>query len=136
VAMVFGSGVARRLYVGRVVPGSGRLRIVLGPDPRPVAPALTNVTDVAWESGTGLVVLAAATGSATQVVVWRVPVDGSSAPVAVPRSGLKGDALAVAAAPDRPLVVSALEEERPRLYRDNGALFVKSEPGSAPTYPG
>jgi hypothetical protein len=135
IAMVFGSGTARRLYVGRVVPGSGRLRIALGPDPRPVAPQLTNVTDVAWESGTGLVVLAAA-GRATQVVVWRVPVDGSTGPAAVQRPGLPGDALAVAAAPDRPLVVSAVDDGRPRLYRDNGTLFDKREPGTAPAYPG
>ncbi len=138
VAMVFGSGVGRRLYVARVVPGpgSGRLRLALGPDPRPVAPSLTNVTDVAWESGSGLVVLAAATGRATQVVVWRVPVDGSSAPAAVQRPGLTGDAVGVAAAPDRPLVVSALDDERPQLYRDNGTLFVPVQPGGAPTYPG
>lgn len=135
-AMVFGSGVGRRLYVGRVVPSSGRLRLALGPDPRPVAPGLTDVTDVVWESGTELVVLAAASGSATQVVVWRVPVDGSAAPAAVQRPGLPGDALAVAAAPDRPLVVTALKDERPLLYRDNGTLFLPTEPGSAPTYPG
>lgn len=135
VAMVFGSGIARRLYVGRVVPASGRLRIALGPDPRPVTP-LTNVTDVAWESGTGLVVLAAATGRATQVVVWRVPVDGSAAPAAVQRPGLTGDAVGVAAAPNRPLVVSARDDEQLRLYRDNGTLFVEAEPGTAPTYPG
>lgn len=136
VALVFGSGVGRRLYVGRIVPGGGRLRIALGHDPRSVAPSLTNVTDVAWESGTRLVVLAAATGRATQVVVWRVPVDGSTAAAAVQRSGLKGDAVAVAAAPGRPLVVSALDDGRSRLYRDNGALFAVSEPGAEPNYPG
>jgi hypothetical protein len=135
--MVFGSGVSRRLYVGRVVPGSGGLlRLALGPDPRPVAPQLSNVTDVAWESGTGLVVLAAGTGRATQVVVWRVPVDGSTAPAAVQRPGLTGDAVGVAAAPDRPLVVSALDDDRPQLYRDNDTLFVPAEPGGEPTYPG
>lgn len=135
-AMVFGSGVGRRLYVGRVVPASGRLRIVLGADPRPIAPGLTNVTDVAWESGTGLVVVAAATGRATQVVVWRVPVDGSSGPVPVQRPGLTGDAVAVAAAPGRPLVVSARDERQLRLYRDDGRLFAEAEPGAVPVYPG
>lgn len=136
VALVFGTGVDRRLYVGRVVPGEGRLRLALGPDPRPVAPALTNVTDVAWESGTGLVVLAAATGRDTQVVAWRVPVDGSSVPSAVQRQGIKGDAVGVAAAPDRSIVVSALDDDRPQLYREIGALFVPVGPGSSPTYPG
>lgn len=135
-AMVFGTGVGRRLYVGRVVPAAGRLRIALGADPRPVAPGLTNVSDVAWENGTGLVVVAAATGRATQVVVWRVPVDGSAGPVPVQRPGLKGDAVGVAAAPDRPLVVSARDDDLLKLYRDDGRLFAEAEPGTAPTYPG
>jgi hypothetical protein len=134
-ALVFGSGPARRLYVARIVPAGGRLRLVLGASPRPVAPTLTNVTDVAWESGSSLVVLAAA-GRATQVVVWRVPVDGSTAPAAVQRSGLPGDALAVAAAPDRSLVVSAQLGSRRQLYRDNGTLFAAVQPGGSPAYPG
>lgn len=136
VAMVFGTGVGRRLYVGRVVVVGGRVRIVLGPDPRPAAPGLSNVTDVAWESGTGLVVAAAAVGRATQVVVWRVPIDGSTAPAAVQRPGLPGDAVAVASSPDRPIVVSARDDEQLRLYRDNGTLFDQAEPGGAPAYPG
>lgn len=135
VAMVFGSRERRQLYVGRVVPASGRLRIALGPDPRPIAPGLTNVTDVAWESGTGLVVVAAGAGT-KQVVVWRVPVDGSTGPSAVQRPGLTGDALAVAAAPGRPLVVSARDDQQLLLYRDNGTLFVEAEPGAEPAYPG
>ena len=135
-AMVFGSGPARRLYVGRIVPAAGRLRIALGPDPRTIAPSLANVTDVAWESGTSLAVLATARGRATQVVVWRVPIDGSTAPVAVQRQGLQGDALAVAAAPGRTLVVSAEKDDVPQLYRDSGGLFLEAAPGTGPTYPG
>jgi hypothetical protein len=134
-ALVFGRKQSRRLYVGRIVPTAGRLRIVLGDDPRSVAPGLTDVTDVAWEDGSNLVVLAAA-GRATQVVVWRVPVDGSTAPAAVLRAGLPGDAVAVAAAPGRPLVVSALLGNRSQLYRDNGTLFAAVQPGALPAYPG
>jgi hypothetical protein len=57
-ALIFGTERDRRLYVGQVVPAGGRLRIAVGADP--VAPGLTNVTDVAWRSGTSLAVLAAA----------------------------------------------------------------------------
>ena len=132
-ALVFGIGEARRLYVGRIEPAGGRLRIA-GVDP--VAPALAGVTDVAWESGTSLAVLATSPG-ASQVVVWRVAVDGSTGPAAVQRPGLPGDAVALAAAPGRPLVVSALLDGVPRLYRDDDTLFrLEVEPGTAPAYPG
>jgi hypothetical protein len=133
VALVFGEGQARRLYVGRVEPTASGLRIA-GVDP--IAPSLSDVTDVTWESGTSLAVLASTAGS-SQVVVWTVAVDGSVGPSAVQRPGLPGDALALAAAPGRPLVVSALLDGQTRLFRDNGTLFRLQEPrGSAPAYPG
>ena len=132
VALVFGTGPGRRLHVGRVEPAGGRPRIA---GVEPVAPSLTNVTDVAWASGTSLAVLASA--GASQVVVWTVVVDGSAPPAAVQRPGLPGSAVSVAAAPGRPLTVSALLDERLRLFRDNGTLFrVQDEPGGAPAYPG
>ncbi len=132
-ALVFGEGEARRLYVGRIEPSGGRLRIA-GVDP--VAPALAGVTDVAWEDGTSLAVLATSPG-ASQVVVWRVAVDGSTGPSAVQRPGLPGDAVALAATAGRPLVVNALLDGVPRLYRDDGTLFrLEAEPGTAPAYPG
>lgn len=132
-ALVFGEGEAGRLYVGRIEPADGRLRIA-GVDP--VAPGLAGVTDVAWESGTSLAVLATSPGAA-QVVVWQVALDGSTGPSAVQRPGLPGDAVALAAAPGRPLVVSALLDGVPRLYRDDGTLFrLEAEPGTAPAYPG
>lgn len=132
-ALVFGEGEAGRLYVGRIEPSDGRLRIA-GVDP--VAPSLAGVTDVAWESGTSLAVLATSPG-ASQVVVWEVAVDGSTGPSAVQRPGLPGDAVALAAAPGRPLVVNALLDGVPRLYRDDDTLFrLETEPGTAPAYPG
>ena len=133
-AMIFGTGRDRRLYVGQVVPAGGRLRIAVGADP--VAPGLTNVTDVAWRSGTSLAVLAAASPGAAQIVLWTVDVIGSTRPSVVQRQGLQGEPTGVAAAPDRPLVVSTVVDGQPRLYRDNGQLFSRSEPGSAPAYPG
>ena len=133
-ALVFGTGKDRRLYVGQVVPAGGRLRIAVGADP--VAPGLTNVTDVAWRSGTSLAVLAAASPSAAQIVVWTVDVTGSTRPSVVQRQGLQGEPTGVAAAPDRPLVVSTLRNGRPVLFRDNGELFSERAPGSAPAYPG
>jgi hypothetical protein len=136
-ALVFGQGPERRLYIGRVVPAGGRLRIAVSPDP--VAPGLTDVTDVAWKSGTSLVVLAASAAGASQIVVWTVDVDGSTSPAVVQRPGLEGTPTGVAAAPGQPLVVSTVVDGRPRLYRDNDTLFrrqTQAEPGSAPTYPG
>ena len=132
-ALVFGSGEARRLYVGRVEPAGDRLRIAAL---APVAPSLADVTDVAWSSGTTLAVLASS--GASQVVAWTVVVDGSADPQAVQRPGLPGDALAVAAAPGRPLVVSAeLEARGPVLFREDGSLFRSlGLAGTRPTYPG
>ena len=133
VALVFGTGEDRRLHVGRIEPSNGGWRIAgVGP----VAPMLAGVTDVAWESGTSLVVLASSPGAA-QVVVWRVAVDGSTGPEAVQRPGLPGDAVALAATAGRPLVVGALLDGVPRLYRDDGTLFrLEASPGTAPAYPG
>jgi hypothetical protein len=133
VALVFGTGDDRRLHVGRVEPSGGGWRIAgVGP----VAPMLAGVTDVAWESGTSLAVLASSPGAA-QVVVWRVAVDGSTGPEAVQRPGLPGDAVALAASAGRPLVVGALLDGEPRLYRDDGTLFrLEPAPGTAPAYPG
>jgi hypothetical protein len=133
VALVFGAGADRRLHVGRIEPSNGGWRIA---GVAPVAPSLAEVTDVAWESGTSLAVLATSPG-ASQVVVWRVAVDGSTGPEAVQRPGLPGDAVALAAAAGQPLVVGALLEGTPRLYRDDGTLFrLEDAPGTAPTYPG
>ena len=133
VALVFGTGDDRRLHVGRVEPSNGGWRIAgVGP----VAPMLAGVTDVAWESGTSLAVLASSPGAA-QVVVWRVAVDGSTGPEAVQRPGLPGDAVALAASAGKPLVVGALLDGVPRLYRDDGTLFrLEASPGTAPAYPG
>ena len=133
VALVFGTGGDRRLHVGRIEPSNGGWRIAgVGP----VAPSLAGVTDVAWESGTSLAVLASSPGAA-QVVVWRVAVDGSTGPEAVQRPGLPGDAVALAAAAGLPLVVGALLDGEPRLYRDDGTLFrLETSPGTAPAYPG
>ena len=131
-ALVFGAGDARRLYVGRVEPAGDRLRIAAL---APVAPSLTDVTDVAWSSGTTLAVLASS--GASQVVAWTVVVDGSAVPEAVQRPGLPGDALAVAAAPGRPLVVSASLNGQVVLFREDGSLFRSlGVPGTAPVYPG
>ncbi|MEX2291067.1 MAG: LpqB family beta-propeller domain-containing protein [Mycobacteriales bacterium] len=136
IALVFGTGTARRLYVGRIEPGPAGPRIDVAAGP--VARLLTDVTDVAWQSGTTLAVLASSGGS--QVVLWNVTVDGSAGPTVVQRPGLSGDAVKVAAAAGRPLVVGALVDGQPRLFRDTGTLFREvpggGEAGSAPAYPG
>lgn len=133
-ALIFGSGAGRQLYVGQIVPAAGGPRIAVSPDP--VAPALTNVTDVAWQSGTSLAVLAAPSPGETQVVLLTVDVNGATRPVVFQRQGIEGEPRSVAAAPGRPLVVSADVDGQSRLYRDSGQLFKDVASGSQPAYPG
>ncbi|MCW2715461.1 MAG: Lipoprotein LpqB, beta-propeller domain-like protein [Frankiales bacterium] len=131
VALVFGTGADRRLHVGRIEPVQGQLRIagVIA-----VAPALSDVTDLAWRSGTSLAVLAADVETAGLLPV-EVAIDGSSVSP-VQRGGLTGTPVSLAAAPGRPLTVSALEGGRSRLFRDNGSLFRLQQDGGRPFYPG
>lgn len=129
IAMVFGAGPARRLFVAVVerdgdVPHLSR--------PLQVAPRLTDVSDVAWGTGTSLVVLAS---SGAQPLVQTVTVDGSTEPVPVPRQG--SEPVQIAAAPGLPTVIAQLDQGTLRLYVDNGQfLSRRNEPGSRPFYPG
>jgi len=132
VALVFGQDDERQLFVGRVQPTAGGVRVA---DVVPVAPLLRNVTDVAWESGTSLVVIAT-DSSAAGLLTLTVAVDGSSV-VPLQRQGVEGVPVSVAAAPGRQLVVEAVQEgQQPRLFLDNGVLFRPQAQGSAPAYPG
>jgi hypothetical protein len=135
IALVFGEGEDRRLHVGRIEPADGGLRIA---GVVPVAPALTDVTDVAWESRAesraSLAVLAADPETAGLLPV-SVTVDGSSS-LPVQRGGLTGTPVSLAAAPGRPLTVATEEGGLSRLFRDNGALFRLQQEGQSPFYPG
>ena len=127
-AMVFGS----RLYVGRIEPTRTGQRVTAV---RPVAPALSDVTDVSWETGTTLVVLARS--GLSGITPIRVSVDGSRVEVVQRVGGLAGTPLRLAVAADRPMVVAVEREDGRRvLFRDTGALFVEQTEGSAPFYPG
>jgi hypothetical protein len=135
VALVFGEGDAARLYVGTVTPSGEGLRVSAV---TPVAPSLGAVTDVAWRDGTTLMVLASST-AVDSILLWRVTVDGSTSPGLVQRPNLGNAPTTIAAAPGRPLVVGATDEQgRPRLFQDNGQVFlpVKDAIGAAPAYPG
>lgn len=133
IAMVFGSGAAGRLYVGRVEPAGGGFTVT-GADR--IAPDLVAVADVGWQSGTSLVVLASRTAGAPQLLLWTVPVDGSAGPTPVPRQGLTGVPESLAAMPGQPLVVAARIDRRSVLFRESGALLLQSEQGGLPVYPG
>lgn len=130
-AAVFGEGAAAQAYVGRVErPADGSIRLA---GFRPVAPGLTDVVDVAWESGTSLVVLGAL-GTTTRLPV-RVAVDGSELdPVRL--LGLDGVPETVTVAPGQPLVVGTRVEEAPVVFVEAGGLFREPVPGSVPRYPG
>jgi hypothetical protein len=136
IALVFGSEAQRRLYVARVEPAGGRFEVT---GAQLVAPELAGVADVAWLSGTSLVVLAAAATGDAQLVLSTVPVDGSTGPIPVQRQGLSGALRSLAATPGQPLVVAAELDGRRVLFRDNGALFRQQDQllgATEPTYPG
>ena len=131
VALVFGG----RLFVGRVEPAEtphdGELRIA---DVEPVAPELVAVTDMAWDSGTSLVALGSF-DTDEQLFPASVAVDGSSFAV-VQRPLVGAAAIGIAAAPRRPLVIEANVDDQVQLYRDDGVLFKREQPGRSPFYPG
>lgn len=136
VAGVFGTGAGRQVFVGRVerasegAGGPGGVRLI---GFRAVAPGLTDVADVGWESGTSLVVLGAL-GTANRLPV-RVAVDGSS--IEPVRSlGLDGEPQALTTAPGRALVVGTLLADRQVLFVEEDGLFRGPVPGSAPAYAG
>jgi hypothetical protein len=131
VAAVFGAGAERRLWLGRVEAGDGTLRLAAL---RPVAPALSDVVDVTWESGTSLVVLAPL-GTPNRLPV-RVAIDGSEVEP-VRTLGLDGEPESVAAAPGRPLVIGAVLADRRVLLVEDGGLFrLQAGTGREPAYPG
>ena len=120
----------KRLWVGRIEKVQSDLRIG---GLHEVAPGLAGVTDVAWESGTTLVVLAR---FGTQLLLpVRVAVDGSVV-VSAGRAGVVGTPTAIAAAPGRPLVLAAFDGARERLLRDDGRFFQTGPVGAKPVYPG
>lgn len=131
IALVFGIGPARRLHVGRIESVEAGLRIT---GVVAIAPTLSDVTDVAWESAVSLAVLATDPDTAGLLPV-SVAVDGSSSEP-VQRGGLSGTPASLAAAPGRPLTVATEQEGRLRLFRDNGSLFRLQSDGAAPFYPG
>lgn len=130
-AVVIGEGADRRLYVGRVETAESGPRIA---GLRSVAPQLTDVADVAWETGTTLVALGRL-GTTNRLPV-RVAVDGSRVDP-VRTLGLDGEAESVAAAAGQPLVIGARLDGRPTLLVEDAGLF-RAEPGqgTAPAYPG
>ncbi|TAL24738.1 MAG: hypothetical protein EPN99_02500, partial [Frankiales bacterium] len=134
IALVFGTGTAGRLYVGRIEPAGGGFTVT-GADR--IAPDLVAVTDVGWQSGTSLTVLASRTAGAPQLLLWTVSVDGSAGPTPVPRQGLNGVPESLAVMPGQPLVVAAtMPDGRSLLFRESGALLLQTDQGGFPVYPG
>jgi hypothetical protein len=129
VGVIAGTGSSASLLVGRITFDQGAPRIV---GLRPVAPNVHAVLDLAWDSATSLVVLGTQANLAAAI---RVAVDGSAASLVV-RLSLVEALQSIAAAPDRPLVVSALVNKQPALFRDNGQFYAGKGPGYAPFYPG
>jgi hypothetical protein len=134
IALLAGTGSDRRLVVGRLRETSTGLR---GDGLRAVAGDVAGVADLSWKSPTSLVVLGRIP-SVTAPVQLEVAVDGSSVAL-ITRLGLElSTPLNVAAAPDRPLVVGAIVDGLPALFRDNGRIYVRVDNvlGTMPVYPG
>lgn len=128
VAAVFGRGEERRLHVGKMAVAPLRVSGL-----RAIGPALVDVADVAWESGTSLVALARL--DTPERLPVRIAVDGSEVEP-IRTIGLVGDPQTVAAAPGRPLVVgSVLPGEQRVLLVDVGGRY-DDRPGGEPAYPG
>jgi hypothetical protein len=132
VGLIAGVGAGRRLLVGRISTGTGRVRIT---GLRAIAPTVTDVHALTWDTATSLVVLGSLTGVSAPV---RVAVDGSSVALVI-RIGLENSTpRTVAGAPGRQLVIGAsLADGTTVLFRDNGRLYVREDgTGYAPFYPG
>ncbi|MCW2777034.1 MAG: Lipoprotein LpqB, beta-propeller domain-like protein [Frankiales bacterium] len=134
VALLVGDADRPHLVVGRLVQGARGPRIT---DLEEVVPTLTGVVDVAWETGTGLVVLET---SPQGVLPARVPVDGATVTVLGSRLPQGVTPVGLTAAAGRPVVLAARRDADPggplTLYREQDAEFVKQAPGSEPFYPG
>jgi hypothetical protein len=133
VGLVMGSGQVRRLVVGRVSVGDGRTQVVAL---HAVAPDVDAVQDLAWDSATSLVVLGRFSGVVAPI---HITVDGSQVAPVVRYGFLEPgtDPIALAAAPDRPLIVAVTTAAGSHLlYLDTGRQFVRDAAGDAPFYPG
>ncbi|RJK95406.1 LpqB family beta-propeller domain-containing protein [Vallicoccus soli] len=113
------------LLVGAVVRGGGEvpLRVV---GPVVVAPEVVDVRDVAWVDDGRVAVLGVVEGEGRQVRV--VDVSGWDA---VPTGPV--DAVSVAAAPDRPVLVGTPDGQ---VLRAAGRSWTAAGPGADPAYPG
>jgi hypothetical protein len=136
VALLTGDPAAPSLMVGRIEQGASGPRIVAT---REIAPTLSEVVDVTWETDVSLVVLASFQLGRLPA---RVAADGftSSPPVLASRLPLGLTATAVAAAAGRPVVLAGVltggRDQGERLYRDDGSQFVAEADGHRPFYPG
>jgi hypothetical protein len=134
VGLITGIGSDRRLRVGRIAERAGAFRII---DVRSVAAGVQDVRDLTWDTATSLTVLGRAAGLSGPI---RIAVDGSSVAL-VARIGFDAGTqpLAVAAAPNQPLVVAALLGTSFVLYRASGTnRYVRERgiSGAEPFYPG
>ena len=134
VALIAGDDPAsRRVHVGTVEQTGDDVRITkVGP----VSTEVTEVTDVAWETGTTLVVLGRVSGF--EPLPLRLSVDGSTPVDLVRLAGLgRRTPVSLAAADGRPLLLAATEADGKRaVLREQGGGLARLFGGSQPFYPG
>jgi Lipoprotein LpqB beta-propeller domain/Sporulation and spore germination len=130
VALLAGDADDPQLLVGRLAPSADGPRIT---GLWEIATGLRGLVDVAWESGTSLVVLGAFN---LGLLPARVAVDGSSTQVLASRLPQGLTPVSLTAASGRPVVLAGRADGAERLYRDNGTSFEQQATGREPFYPG
>ncbi len=134
VVLIAGKDLAsRRLYVGTVEQSGDDVRIT---KVRPLAGEVTEVADVAWETGTTLVVLGRF--GAFEPLPLVLSIDGSTPVDLVRLAGLgRRTPVSLTAAEGRPLLLAATEADGKRaVLRDQGGGLARLFNGSLPFYPG
>jgi hypothetical protein len=130
VAVIIGTGSARRAYAGQLVSEGDDRRLS---QLRPIGSPLVSVRSLAWSDGTSLALLASAPGRPP--LVWTAPVDG--APVLrLPGDNLPANPESVAAAPDTAVFV----EDDGRIFRGYSEEWLVErnlgDVARSPFYPG
>ena len=136
VALVAGEQSASRVYVGTVEQSGDDVRIT---KVRPLAGEVTEVADVAWDTGTTLVVLGRL-AEVEEPLPLLLSVDGSTPVDLVRLAGLgRRTPESLTAAEGRPLLLAATEPDgkgQQAVLRDQGGLLARLFTGKLPFYPG
>ncbi len=132
-ALIIETETGPALFIAGIVRTADSVNVAV---PRPIAPSLSGVVDVAWTSADSLIVLALDAGG-EQVVPYTIGVDGWGV-TALTTDGLPGEPNSLAAAPNRAPLVSAAGTVWQFVSGDIWAVLTPGQApltGTAPFYP-